>query len=63
MDNKKKVQGPNVVMNGITINGPMFDIHDNHNVIVPPPYPSHSRKGEWFRAIVVYTFRLSSLSK
>lgn len=34
MDNQKKVQGLNIVMNGITINGPMFDIHDNHNVIL-----------------------------
>ena len=34
MDNKEKVQGLNIVMNGITINGPMFDIHDNHKVIV-----------------------------
>ena len=34
MDNQEKVQGLNIVMNGITINGPMFDIHDNHNVIV-----------------------------
>ena len=29
MDNKEKIQGLNIVMNGITINGPMFDIHDN----------------------------------
>ena len=34
MDNQEKAQGLNIVMNGITINGPMFDIHDNHNVIV-----------------------------
>ena len=29
-----KVQGLNIVMNGITINGPMFDIHDNHHVVI-----------------------------
>ena len=29
MDKQEKVQGLNIVMNGITINGPMFDIHDN----------------------------------
>ena len=32
--NKKKAQEPNSIINGITINGPMFDIHDNTNVIV-----------------------------
>ena len=32
MDNKDKIQGLNIVMNGITINGPMFDIHDNGTV-------------------------------
>lgn len=31
-DNKEKIQGLNIVMNGITINGPMFDIHDNGTV-------------------------------
>lgn len=31
-DNKDKIQGLNIVMNGITINGPMFDIHDNGTV-------------------------------
>ena len=30
----KKTQSPNSIMNGITINGPMFDIHDNANVTV-----------------------------
>lgn len=29
MDKAEKIQGLNIVMNGITINGPMFDIHDN----------------------------------
>ena len=29
MDKQEKVQSLNIVMNGITINGPMFDIHDN----------------------------------
>ena len=29
MDKQEKIQGLNIVMNGITINGPMFDIHDN----------------------------------
>ena len=29
MEEKEKIQGLNIVMNGITINGPMFDIHDN----------------------------------
>lgn len=29
MENKEKIQGLNIVMNGITINGPMFNIHDN----------------------------------
>ena len=32
MDNKEKIQSLNIVMNGITINGPMFDIHDNGTV-------------------------------
>lgn len=32
MENKEKIQGLNIVMNGITINGPMFDIHDNGTV-------------------------------
>lgn len=31
-NNKEKIQGLNVIMNGITINGPMFDIHDNGTV-------------------------------
>ena len=31
-DNKDKIQGLNIVMNGININGPMFDIHDNGTV-------------------------------
>ena len=29
MDKQEKVQSLNIVMNGITVNGPMFDIHDN----------------------------------
>ena len=32
MDDKNKIQSLNIVMNGITINGPMFDIHDNVTV-------------------------------
>ena len=31
-ENKDKKQGLSIVMNGITINGPMFDIHDNGTV-------------------------------
>ena len=31
-ENEEKIQGLNIVMNGITINGPMFDIHDNGTV-------------------------------
>ena len=31
---KKNAQGLNSIINGVTINGPMFDIHDNANVIV-----------------------------
>ena len=34
MDNQEKAQGLNIVMHGITINGPMFDIHDNHSVVI-----------------------------
>lgn len=40
MDNKDKIQSLNIVMNGITINGPMFDIHDNkevHNHFITSP--------------------------
>ena len=40
MDNKEKIQNLNIVMNGITINGPMFDIHDNkevHNHFITSP--------------------------
>ena len=33
-NSQEKVQGLNIVMNGITINGPMFDIHDNHHVVI-----------------------------
>ena len=33
MDNKEKAQNLHIVMNGITVNGPMFDIHDNGTVI------------------------------
>lgn len=40
MDNQEKVQGLNIVMNGITINGPMFDIHDNHNVVINAASPA-----------------------
>lgn len=32
MDKTDNTQGLNIVMNGITINGPMFDIHDNGTV-------------------------------
>ena len=40
MDDKNKIQSLNIVMNGITINGPMFDIHDNkevHNHFITSP--------------------------
>ena len=40
---QEKVQGLNIVMNGITINGPMFDIHDNHHVII---HAASSSQGE-----------------
>lgn len=32
MENEEKIQGLSIVMNGITITGPMFDIHDNGTV-------------------------------
>jgi len=32
MENNNKKQSISIVMNGITINGPMFDTHDNKNV-------------------------------
>lgn len=41
---QEKVQGLNIVMNGITINGPMFDIHDNHNVIIHAASPTPSKE-------------------
>lgn len=44
MDNKEKVQGLNIVMNGITINGPMFDIHDNHNIVINAASPTPSKE-------------------
>ena len=34
MENNNKEQSISIVMNGITINGPMFDIHDNKNVYI-----------------------------
>ena len=34
MENNNKKQSISIVMNGITINGPMFDIHDNKNVYI-----------------------------
>ena len=40
MDNQEKVQGLNIVMHGITINGPMFDIHDNHNIVINAASPA-----------------------
>lgn len=43
---QEKVQGLNIVMNGITINGPMFDIHDNHNVIIHAASPTPSKEEE-----------------
>ena len=39
-----KVQGLNIVMNGITINGPMFDIHDNQNVVIHAASPATSKE-------------------
>ena len=41
---QEKVQGLNIVMNGITINGPMFDIHDNHNVVINAASPTPSKE-------------------
>ena len=41
-----KVQGLNIVMNGITINGPMFDIHDNHHVVINAASPTPSKEEE-----------------
>ena len=56
MDNKK-IQSLNIVMNGITINGPMFDIHDNkevHNHFNTPEAKSlHVSEEEIKQAILV----------
>lgn len=41
---QEKVQGLNIVMNGITINGPMFDIHDNQNVVIHAASPTTSKE-------------------
>ena len=41
---QEKVQGLNIVMNGITINGPMFDIHDNQNVVIHAASPATSKE-------------------
>jgi hypothetical protein len=41
---QEKVQGLNIVMNGITINGPMFDIHDNHHVVINAASPTPSKE-------------------
>ena len=41
---QEKVQGLNIVMNGITINGPMFDIHDNQNVVIHAASPTPSKE-------------------
>lgn len=43
---QEKVQGLNIVMNGITINGPMFDIHDNQNVVIHAASPTPSKEEE-----------------
>ena len=43
---QEKVQGLNIVMNGITINGPMFDIHDNQNVVIHAASPATSKEEE-----------------
>jgi hypothetical protein len=43
---QEKVQGLNIVMNGITINGPMFDIHDNHHVVINASSPTSSKEDE-----------------
>lgn len=48
-DNKDKIQGLNIVMNGITINGPMFDIHDNgtvNNYFSTSPEEKHMNASE-----------------
>lgn len=41
MEQKDKTQSLNIVMNGVTFNGPMFDIHDNavvnNNLTAAPP--------------------------
>ena len=44
MDNQEKVQGLNIVMHGITINGPMFDIHDNHNIVINAASPTQGEE-------------------
>ena len=43
-NSQEKVQGLNIVMNGITINGPMFDIHDNHHVVINATSPTPSKE-------------------
>jgi hypothetical protein len=43
-NSQEKVQGLNIVMNGITINGPMFDIHDNHHVVINAASPTPSKE-------------------
>ena len=44
--NEKNIHLPGVFINGgITINGPMFDIHDNHNVYIGGACP-HRADGE-----------------
>ena len=45
-NSQEKVQGLNIVMNGITINGPMFDIHDNHHVVINAASPTPSKEEE-----------------
>ena len=55
-DNKDKIQGLNIVMNGITINGPMFDIHDNNEVHnhfnTSPVKPLHVSEEEIKKALL-----------
>lgn len=49
MEEKEKIQGLNIVMNGITINGPMFDIHDNgvvNNYFTPSSDGKHMNASE-----------------
>ena len=35
----KEIQNLNILMKGITINGPMFDIHDNQHVHIHSEQP------------------------